>query len=156
MKASVSAAVAKTVGLKAGKRAKPIGVGSGSAQVAGGKLAVVKVKLTAKARTAIGAATKPVPIALAVDRQRRGQRSRRPCSRKLKIKRPYGQSPAAALALESPDFESEDFDSDDFESEPESDDFDSPPSEEPLPPPSRCRGRRPSSCRSRCCGSPSP
>ena len=87
VKASVSAAVAKRIGLKAGKRAKTIGVGSGSAQVADGKIAVVKVKLTAKARTAIGAAKKPVPIALAVTGSAAGRESAT-LSRKLKIKRP--------------------------------------------------------------------
>jgi hypothetical protein len=87
VKASVSAAVAKLIGLKAGRRAKTIGVGSGSAQVAGGKIAVVKVKLTAKARAVIGAATKPVPIALAVTGSARGRESAT-LSRKLKIKRP--------------------------------------------------------------------
>jgi PKD repeat protein len=87
VKASVSAAVAKRIGLKAGKRAKTIGVGSGSAQVAGGKIAVVKVKLTAKARAAIGAATKPVPIALAVTGSAAG-RDPATLTRKLTIKRP--------------------------------------------------------------------
>jgi PKD domain len=87
VKASVSAAVAKRIGLKAGKRAKTIGVGSGSAQVAGGKIVPVKVKLTAKARAAIGAATKPVPIALAVTGSAAGRESAT-LSRKLKIKRP--------------------------------------------------------------------
>jgi hypothetical protein len=87
VKASVTAAVAKRIGLKAGRRAKTIGVGSGSAQVAGGKIAVVKVKLTGKARAAIGAATKPVPVALAVTGSATGRESAT-LSRKLKIKRP--------------------------------------------------------------------
>lgn len=87
VKASVSAAVAKRIGLKAGKRAKTIGVGSGAAQVASGRIAVVKVKLSVKARTAIGAATKPVPIALAVTGSAQGRESAT-LSRKLKIKRP--------------------------------------------------------------------
>lgn len=86
VKASVSAAVAKRIGLKAGKRAK-VGVGSGSAQVAGGKVAVVKVKLTGKARAAIASATKPVPISLAVTGSAQGSE---PSSLRatLRIKRP--------------------------------------------------------------------
>jgi hypothetical protein len=87
VKASVSAAVAKRIGLKAGKRAKTVGVGSGSAQVGSGKVAVLKVKLTGKARAAIDAATKPVPIALEVTGSASG-RDPATLSAKLRIKRP--------------------------------------------------------------------
>jgi hypothetical protein len=62
--ATVSAGVAKRLGLAAGKGKKP--VGSGSSQAPAGQFAVVKVKLKGKALAAIAAATEPVPVLLAV------------------------------------------------------------------------------------------
>jgi hypothetical protein len=86
-KASVGAGVAKRIGLKAGKRQKQVGVGKGSVQAKAGKFAVVKVALTAKALAAIAAATKPVPVSLAVTGSAPGN-DPASLTRKLKISRP--------------------------------------------------------------------
>jgi PKD repeat protein len=87
VKATVSAAVAKRLGLDVAKRAKSVKVGKGSAAVLAGKLKVVKVRLASTSRTGIDAATKPVPISLAVTGTASG-REAATLSRRLKIRRP--------------------------------------------------------------------
>ncbi|MEX2107730.1 MAG: PKD domain-containing protein [Solirubrobacterales bacterium] len=87
VKATVSAAVARRLGLKVARRARALKVGQGSAKVAAGKFKVVRVVLTPISRTGIDAATKPVPISLAVTGTASG-REPATLSRKLKVRRP--------------------------------------------------------------------
>jgi len=71
--ATVTAGAAKKLGLPAPKKASAgvrIGSGAGSAQA--GRPTVVKVKLTARALKAIGAAPRPVSVALAITATARG------------------------------------------------------------------------------------
>jgi PKD repeat protein len=86
-KADLSAAVAKRIGLAVGKGRKEIVVGKGFADVSAGRFAVVLVKLTPKALTAIGAADKPVPVTLAVSASAPGSNPAAAAPR-LKIQRP--------------------------------------------------------------------
>lgn len=65
-KATVTASVAKRIGLPVPRKAKTVNVGSGSARASAGRFAVVKLKLTRKALAAVDKATRDVPIALAV------------------------------------------------------------------------------------------
>ena len=83
--ASLSGSVAKRLGLSAGKRVK---VGSGSVAIPrAGRLAVLTVKLTAKARAAIAAATRNVPLQLEITGSAPG-RVKAAKTRTLTIKRP--------------------------------------------------------------------
>jgi PKD repeat protein len=85
--ASFAPAVARRLGLKVAKKAKAVTVGKGSAQVSAGQFRVVKVKLRGKARKAIAAATRKVPVAIAVTGSAAGSEPS-VASGKLKIKRP--------------------------------------------------------------------
>jgi PKD repeat protein len=85
--ASVSAAVAKRLGLKIGKRASSLAIGKGSTQTAADQPATLKVKLTGNAHAAIEAATRAVPIAFEVTGSASGRESAT-LSAKLRIKRP--------------------------------------------------------------------
>jgi len=87
VRATVSAGVAKRLGLTTTKGKKPTVVGSGSSPAPSGQFAAVKVKLKGKALTAIAAATAPVPVSLAVTGRAAG---RDPATTKLqqKIRRP--------------------------------------------------------------------
>jgi hypothetical protein len=86
VRATVSRQVAKRLGLKLGKGTASIG--GGSIAVGGGdRPAALKAKLTSKARTAIGLATKPVPVVLTVTGSAPGSDSAT-LSRTLRIKRP--------------------------------------------------------------------
>lgn len=86
-KATVTASVAKRIGLNVGKRQKLVAVGKGFAKVRAGLFAVVRVALTPKALTAIEAATKPVPVWLAVTGSATGS-DPTSLTRRLKISRP--------------------------------------------------------------------
>jgi hypothetical protein len=86
-KATVSAAVAKRIGLNVGKKQKQVAVGKSFTQVKADKVAVVKVALTSKALAAIAAATKPVPVAVAVTGSAPGD-DPATSALKLKIARP--------------------------------------------------------------------
>jgi PKD domain len=86
--ATVTRPVAKRLGLKVGKGARTATVGSGSVALKGGdEPGTLKAKLTGKARQAIDAATKPVPIALTVTGTAPGSEPAT-LSRKLRIRRP--------------------------------------------------------------------
>jgi PKD repeat protein len=88
VKASVTRAVAKRLGLKVGKGEKTANVGSGSVAVrAGDEPGTLKAKLSAKARAAIEIATKPVPIVLTVTGSAPGSEPAT-LSRTLRVKRP--------------------------------------------------------------------
>ncbi|HSS04542.1 MAG TPA: PKD domain-containing protein [Solirubrobacterales bacterium] len=65
-KATVTASVAKRIGLPVPGKAKIVNVGSGSAGASAGRFAVVKLKLTRKALAAVDEAAKDFPVALAV------------------------------------------------------------------------------------------
>lgn len=65
-KASLRAGVAKRIGLNVGKGRKQVATGKGLAAAKAGRFAVVKVRLTGKALAAVAAATKPVPVTIAV------------------------------------------------------------------------------------------
>jgi hypothetical protein len=86
--ATVTRQVAKRLGLKLAKGAKTAIVGSGAIVVRGGdEPGTLKAKLTGKARRAIDAATKAVPIVLAVSGSAAGSEPEI-LSRTLRIKRP--------------------------------------------------------------------
>jgi PKD repeat protein len=84
-KASVASGVAKRLGLKPAKGVKTATVGRGSAKARAGQLEIVKVRLTAKALTAIDGAIKPVPIVLEVTGSASGGE---PAAKSLKLKIP--------------------------------------------------------------------
>jgi PKD repeat protein len=87
--ATVGAAVARRIGLKVPKRAKTVTIGSGSAQLGAGRAAIVKVRLTGKARAAIEDATKPVAVALSITGTAPGpEPASSSTTLKVKIKRP--------------------------------------------------------------------
>jgi PKD repeat protein len=86
--AAVTRAVAMRLGLKLGKQAKTLRIGSGIAQVtSSGRAVNVKVKLTSKARDAIDKSRRSVPVTLMVDGSAPGVTSAT-LSRPFKIKRP--------------------------------------------------------------------
>ncbi|MEO7197225.1 MAG: PKD domain-containing protein [Solirubrobacterales bacterium] len=87
-KATVTSKVARRLGLKAGKGARAaLTLGSGSGTIAkAGATTTFLVKLTRKARGAIGRATKSVPLKLTVTGSAPGRTSAT-LSRKFKIKR---------------------------------------------------------------------
>ena len=88
VKATVTRAVAKHLGLKLGKGARAATVGSGSVALKGGdEPGTLKAKLTGRARKAIGTAAKPVPVVLTVTGSAPGRESAT-LSRTLRIKRP--------------------------------------------------------------------
>jgi PKD repeat protein len=87
VKATVSAGVAKRIGLTTGKGKKPVGIGSGSSQALAEQFAAVKVKLKGKALAAIAAATAPVRVSLAVTGTAHG-RDPATTNLKQKIRRP--------------------------------------------------------------------
>jgi hypothetical protein len=65
--ATVTKSVAKRLGLPVPKGRKPVAIGRGSARVAAGRFAVVKVRLNAKALAAIAASVQSVPVTIALE-----------------------------------------------------------------------------------------
>jgi hypothetical protein len=63
---TVSRAVAKRLQLKIAKRARTLRVGSGKAEVGKRKVAALRIGLAREVRTAIGVATRDVPLTLRV------------------------------------------------------------------------------------------
>jgi len=71
-KATVTASVAKRIGLSAPGGAKTVKVGSGAVQTKAGRFAVLKLKLKRQALAAMMAAVEDVPIALAITGSTKG------------------------------------------------------------------------------------
>jgi PKD repeat protein len=86
-RATVAVVVARRLGLKVKKGAKTVSLGQGSAKVSSGQPQIVKLKLNANARKTIAAATRNVPVAIAVTGSAPG-REPGSLSTKLRIKRP--------------------------------------------------------------------